>query len=137
MDGEHNLTRLRRAMAPRLDDRTFVYCCFADFAMPMGLAALGTFREDEGLTAIVEKRDAEHCGVPYVYESRLITLTVHSSLDAVGFLALVTSRLAAAGIACNAIAGYHHDHLLVPVARADEAMTVLQALASDRVAARR
>jgi hypothetical protein len=62
---------------------------------------------------------------------------VHSALDAVGFLALVTGRLAAAGIACNAIAGYHHDHLLVPVARADEAMDVLNALASDRVSARR
>lgn len=137
MDGEHDLTRLRRTMAPRLDDRTFVYCCFADFALPIGLTALCTFRELEGLTAIVEKREADRCGLAYVFESRLITLTVHSALDAVGFLALVTSRLAAAGIACNAVAGYHHDHLLVPVARADEAMAVLQALASDRVTARR
>lgn len=137
MDGEHDLTRLRHAMAPRLDDRTFVYCCFADFALPMGLKALCTIREDEGLTAIVEKREAERCAVPYVYESRLITLTVHSSLNAVGFLALVTSRLAAAGISCNAVAGYHHDHLLVPAGRANDAMDALRALASDRVAARR
>jgi uncharacterized protein len=137
MDGEHDLTRLRRTMAPRLDERTFVYCCFADLAMPPGLTALCTVREDEGLTAIVDKRDAERCGLAYVFESRLITLTVHSALDAVGFLALVTGRLAAAGIACNAIAGYHHDHLLVPVARAVEAMDVLNALASDRIAARR
>lgn len=137
MDGEHDLTRLRRTMAPRLDERTFVYCCFADLVMPIGLTALCTVREDEGLTAIVDKRDAERCDLAYVFESRLITLTVHSALDAVGFLALVTSRLAAAGIACNAIAGYHHDHLLVPVARAAEAMDVLNALASDRVAARR
>ncbi len=137
MDGELDLTRLRRTMAPRLDARTFVYCCFTDFALPIGLKALCTLREDEGLTAIVDKRDAERCGLPFVFESRLITLTVHSSLDAVGFLALVTTRLAAAGIACNAVAGYHHDHLLVPVARADEAMDVLHALAADRVAAGR
>ncbi len=137
MDGEHNLTRLRRTMAPRLDDRCFVYCCVPDFAIPAGLTALGTFREDEGLTLVVDKRDAERCGLTYVFESRLITLTVHSALDAVGFLALVTGRLAAAGIACNAMAGYHHDHLLVPVARAEEAMAALHALASDRVAARR
>jgi len=137
MDGEHDLTRLRRTMAPRLDERTFVYCCFPDLAMPIGLTAWCTVREDEGLTAIVDKRDAERCGLAYVFESRLITLTVHSALDAVGFLALVTGRLAAAGIACNAIAGYHHDHLLVPVARADEAMAVLNGLASDRIAARR
>ncbi len=137
MEGEHDLTRLRRTMAPRLDERTFVYCCFADFALPLGLTALCTVREDEGLTAIVDKRDADRCSVPYVYESRLITLTVHSALDAVGFLALITSRLAASGIACNTVAGYHHDHLLVPVARAAEAMTVLQALSSDRLVARR
>ena len=137
MDGEHDLTRLRRTMAPRLDERTFVYCCAPDFAVLPGLTALGTFREDEGLTVIVDKRDAQRCGLAYTFESRLITLTVHSALDAVGFLALVSSRLAAAGIACNAIAGYHHDHLLVPVARAEEAMTVLHALASDRLSARR
>ena len=137
MDGEHDLTRLRRTMAPRLDERTFVYCCLSDFALPVGLTTLCTVREGEGLTAIVEKRDAERCGLAYVFESRLITLMVHSALDAVGFLALVTGRLAAAGIACNAIAGYHHDHLLVPVARADEAMAVLNALASDRIAAKR
>jgi hypothetical protein len=124
-------------MAPRLDDRTFVYCCFADFALPVGLTALCTVREDEGLTAIVDKRDADRRALPYVYESRLITLTVHSSLEAVGFLALVTARLAAAGIACNAIAGYHHDHLLVPATRADEAVDALLALATDRVTARR
>ena len=98
MDGEHDLTRLRRTMAPRLDERTFVYCCLSDFALPIGLTTLCTVREGEGLTAIVEKRDAERCGLAYVFESRLITLTVHSALDAVGFLALVTGRLAATGI---------------------------------------
>lgn len=137
MEGEHDLTQLRRTMAPRLDGRTFVYCCFADFTLPVGLTALCTVREDEGLTAIVEKRDADRLALPHVYESRLITLMVHSSLEAVGFLALVTARLAAAGIACNAVAGYHHDHLLVPAARAAEAMNALHALATDRVNARR
>jgi uncharacterized protein len=127
MDGEHDLTQLRRTMAPRLDGRTFVYCCFADFTLPVGLTALCTVRED----------DADRLALPHVYESRLITLMVHSSLEAVGFLALVTARLAAAGIACNAVAGYHHDHLLVPAARAAEAMNALHALATDRVLARR
>jgi uncharacterized protein len=137
MEGEQDLTRLRRTMAPRLDERTFVYCNLADFSLPVGLKALCTVREDEGLTAIVDKRDAERFTLPHLYESRLITLTVHSSLDAVGFLALITGRLAAAGIACNAVSGYHHDHLLVPVSQADEAMNALHALASDRLVARR
>ena len=30
---------------------------------------------------------------------------------------------------CNVLAGYHHDHLLVPAERADEAVSVLRSLA--------
>ena len=62
MSGETNLTELRRSMAPRLAPETYVYCCFADFTLPPGLEPLGTFREDEGLTAIVEKQMAERRG---------------------------------------------------------------------------
>ena len=36
--------------------------------------------------------------------------------------------LADAGIACNMLAGYHHDHLLVPVARAGDAISLLRSL---------
>ena len=56
----------------------------------------------------------------------MITLTVHSALDAVGFLAAITARLAEAGISVNAVSAFHHDHLFVPVDRADEAMALLQ-----------
>ena len=56
----------------------------------------------------------------------MITLNVHSALDAVGFLAAVVSLLASAGISVNAVSAYHHDHLFVPVARADEAMRLLR-----------
>ena len=44
----------------------------------------------------------------------MITLDVHSSLESVGFLAAVSARLAAAGIPCNAVSAFHHDHLFVP-----------------------
>lgn len=43
-----------------------------------------TLRETEGLTAIVEKHQAERCAVAYVFDAHLITLTVHSSLEAIG-----------------------------------------------------
>ena len=48
-----------------------------------------------------------------------LTLSIQSSLEAVGLTAAVSARLAERDIACNVLAGYHHDHLLVPVARAD------------------
>ncbi len=109
----------------------YVYCLFTDFVLPVGLRAFCTVREQEGLTAIVTRDDAEHRGLPYTYAARLITLTVHSSLEAVGFIAAISDKLARAGISCNVLAGYCHDHLLVPVARADDAMRLLNEIADS------
>jgi uncharacterized protein len=132
MIGERDLERLQKQMAPRMHPQTFVYCTFADFQLPAGMDPICTFREAEGLTAIVERSDADRADVPHVFEARLITLTVHSSLDAIGFLATVATALAKAGIPCNAIAAYHHDHLFVPKHLAEDAMSLLLSLAETR-----
>ena len=66
-------------------------------------------------------------GLPAIW----LTLDVHSSLLAVGLTAAVSTALAEAGIPCTMIAGFHHDHLLVPVDRADDAIRVLRSLASS------
>ena len=70
---------------------------------------------------------AERAGQPVVVRLAWLTLTVHSSLEAIGLTAAVSARLADEGIACNVLAGYHHDHLLVPVERADDAVRALAA----------
>ena len=62
----------------------------------------------------------------------MITLTVHSSLEAIGLLASVATSLATAGIPCNAVAAYHHDHLFVPNELADQALSVLRGIATER-----
>jgi hypothetical protein len=131
MSGESDHRQLTKMMAPQLLHETYVYCTFPDFQVPDGLAPLCTFREAEGLTAIVERSQAKRAQAPFIFESRLITLTVHSSLDAIGFLATISSCLAQAGIPCNAVAAYHHDHLFIPVGRAQEAFALLQALSAD------
>lgn len=95
-----------------------------------------TIEELEGLTAIVERTAAERFGLLYTYEARLITLSVHSSLEAVGFIAVISDKLTQAKIPCNVIAGYYHDHVLVPVDRADEAMVRLHEIAASAAAAR-
>jgi hypothetical protein len=123
--GEKDLATLCATIEPEMAQPVYVYCSFPDFALPAGLSAIFTFREVEGLTAVVDLQDADHYALPHTFESRLITLKVHSSLEAVGFLAVVSAHLARAGIPCNAIAGYYHDHILVPVDRADEALIVL------------
>jgi hypothetical protein len=56
----------------------------------------------------------------------MITLTVQSSLEAVGFLAAITTKLATHGISVNAISAYYHDHLFVPADKAEIAMRLLQ-----------
>jgi len=61
----------------------------------------------------------------------MLTLAVHSSLEAVGFIAVLSRALAGAGVACNVVSGYHHDHVFVAVEKADEAVAVLEGVARD------
>ena len=84
-------------------------------------------REDEGVTYIVPS-DVEGGAVGHFAR---ITLSVHSALDGVGLTAAVATGLAAEGIACNVVAGFHHDHLFVPWERREEAMIVLKKLSDD------
>jgi uncharacterized protein len=128
--GEKDLVKLCASLDPVMALPIYVFCSFPDFILPDGLATFCTVREREGMTAVVEQSDAHRLRLPYTYESRLITLMVHSSLEAVGFIAVISRELAQAGIPCNAIAGYCHDHIFVPVERADEAMTLLKAIAA-------
>lgn len=131
MSGEKNQIRLQKMMAPDLRPETYVYCTFPDQRLPIELDPICTFREAEGLTAIVEKSQAVRANVKHIFEAKLITLTVHSSLEAIGFLALISTHLAKAGIPCNAVAAFHHDHLFIPVERADDAFSLLESLSQS------
>ncbi|MEO0464348.1 MAG: ACT domain-containing protein [Pseudomonadota bacterium] len=82
--------------------------------------------EDEGVTCIVRAKPGED-GQPFAR----ITLMVHSALEGVGLTAAVSSALAEAGLACNMVAGYHHDHLFVPWERREAALAVLEQLSLD------
>ena len=128
--GEKDLMKLCASLNPVMALPIYVFCSFPDFMLPDGLATFCTVREREGMTAVVEQSDAQRLRLPYTYESRLITLRVHSSLEAVGFIAVISRELAQARIPCNAIAGYCHDHIFVPVERAEESMTLLKAIAA-------
>jgi hypothetical protein len=133
MAGERDLGALLRDMKPELRPGVFVFCAIAaDESIPAALNPLLTFREQEGMTLVILREEAEAAGLRYAFASRLITLTVHSALDAVGFLAAITARLAEAGISVNAVSAFHHDHLFVPVDRADEALALLQKMSGAR-----
>lgn len=87
-----------------------------------GIAML--FQEQEGLT-VVTKASAD---TPPDNRWAWLELSVFSDLQAVGFLARVAAALTDADVPCNAVAAYHHDHIFVPEARADDAIAAIEAL---------
>ena len=126
-------------MTPTLRPETYVFWTLPPGeSLRAGIVPFATVREDEGLTVVLE-RERGSGPEPFQHENifQAITLGVHSSLDAVGFIAVVASALADAGIAGNILAGYHHDHVLVPAARAEQAMTTLRAVADGAREGRR
>lgn len=89
---------------------------------------VASIREAEGLSVVMAEADALALGLPTAFLAAWITLDVHSDLAAVGLTAAFSQALAQAGIGCNVVAGTIHDHIFVPIAQANDAMAVLQAL---------
>ncbi|AAY94054.1 ACT domain-containing protein [Pseudomonas protegens] len=130
MAGETSLATLLRSMSPQLNDGEYVFCSLPDRSLLQDCEVLGSFREREGLTVILPRQQAERLGLGFDYVAAWITLNVHSALEAVGLTAAFAGALGKAGISCNVIAGYYHDHLFVGQADAGRAMQVLQQLAA-------
>ncbi|RZN33921.1 ACT domain-containing protein [Bradyrhizobium sp. Leo121] len=129
MASEIDLQVLLSRMKPEMQPGIFVFCTISEETeVPAMIKPLFTFRESEGTTFVVQREEAESLGLTYQFISRLITLTVHSSLEAVGFLATITTRLSEAGISVNVVSAFYHDHLFVPHDRADEALALLQGM---------
>ena len=130
MSGELDLKTLLNGLSASLVDGTFVFATLATRSLPHGLAPRMMFQEAEGTTLILLKSQAEAHGLAYEFASRMITLNVHSSLEAVGFMAVIATELAQHGMGVNPVAGFFHDHLFVPEDRAQDAMRVLAELAA-------
>lgn len=124
MSGVTDRGDLLAAMRPVLTPGEWV---FVTGAAPVE-GAIATVVEDEGVTSVVNRTTAEHASVTGDPVMARITLQVYSALEAVGFTAAVATALAARGIPANVVAGYFHDHVFVPLDRADEAVAVLEEL---------
>jgi len=131
MIGETNLDKLLASMSPKLIAGEFVFCSVqSDYLDFNALSPLATFRESEGLTLVISKEMAIANQLPFESVFRGITLTVHSSLDAVGLTAAVSSKLADNNISANVIAAYYHDHIFVQTDKAELAIKVLNEFCS-------
>ena len=123
MSGETSLAKLLATMSPQRRPGHYVFVTVAD--RPTDAEVLASVVEPEGFSAVITQDDADRLGLTYDYVAGWITLQVHSALAAVGLTAAVSTALAEADISCNVVAGYHHDHLLVPIDRLDDAIAVL------------
>lgn len=107
----------RYRFVPHGPDEDFIDLLHRTFAM---------VREDEGMTLVIRAR-RDDPGPVFAG----ITLQVHSALEGVGLTAAVATALAKAGIPCNIIAAYHHDHLFVPWDQREDALEILRAVSAD------
>jgi hypothetical protein len=122
-------------MNPALQPGHWVYCKFdGQQDLPPGVNALATYRESEGVSAIVEHSDAVAHGLAHHFDCALITLSVHSDLASVGFMSEILKTLAARAIPCNVVSAYYHDHLFVPLQLAQPALDALHMMKQQRVA---
>ena len=127
MAGETNLTTLLRSMQPHLWEHPLIFCSVDPVTYDhLEVTPVGMFREQEGVTLIVDQQQADRARLPYTDLWACITLNIHSSLTAVGFIAAISSELAAAGLSVNPVSAYYHDHLFVLWAERERALQVLR-----------
>ena len=126
MTGEKNLKVLLKNMCPQLKKGEYVFCTIdSKKYRELDMLPIGMFQEEESVTIIVPKETADTYSLPYSHVWALITLSVHSDVTAVGLLAVVTNKLASAGITVNVFSAFYHDHLFVLSHEAEHAMKLL------------
>lgn len=125
MTGEKDIDKLLKTMKPRHNPGDFVFCSIPNLEIVKAIDPILLFKEEEGYTVILQIETADHLKLDYSFVAAWITLTVHSSLEAVGLTAAFSKALADAGISCNVVAAYYHDHIFVNKSEAEKAINIL------------
>ena len=125
MKGEKNLQKLLKTMKPKHNIGDYVFCVINDLSKINIDEIVLLFKEQEGYTIIIKKELADKSKLNYSFISGWITLTVHSSLEAVGLTAAFSTALTEAGISCNVVAAFYHDHIFVAKEDTEKTIEVL------------
>ena len=121
-----DLDVLLKSMSPKLIEGNYVFCTVnGQLSDYVAMEPIATFSEQEGLTLVVKEEIATENQLEFDAVFSLITLSVHSSLEAVGLTAAFTNKLSSYGISANVIAGYYHDHIFVQKDKTEQAMNAL------------
>lgn len=133
MSGETDLTKMLQSISVtvRPDDYVVVALDPSADVPPLGDGVAAVIDETEGPTVIATMTKAAYEGWSHDFVAAWLTIDVHSALEAVGLTAAFSRQLGRAGIPCNVIAGFHHDHILVPHDKSDAAVEVIEALAKS------
>jgi uncharacterized protein len=123
MTGETNLEVLLKTMKPTHNEGGYVFCVATNNIQVEEI--IMSFKETEGTTIIIKKELADALQLPYSFVAAWITLTVHSSLEAVGLTATFSTALAKENISCNVVAAFYHDHIFVDKKDVEQAMVIL------------
>ncbi len=112
-------------LSPRLNKYSYIFCTY-NKPIIKDIDSISVFKESEGYTHIIRKIDADKLKINYKDEWAWITLDYYSNLDMTGITAAFSNALSSAGIACNVIAAFYHDHIFVPRDRQQDAMNILE-----------
>ncbi|MEM1101532.1 MAG: ACT domain-containing protein [Pseudomonadota bacterium] len=138
MGGQQDLEALFAGMSPVLNPGTYGFATVTTMEEAAALTPVMIMHEAEAITVILPWNAAEEAGLTPEFHCCWITLNIHSALDAVGFLAAISTRLAGLGMGMgvNPVAGFYHDHLFVPADRAEDAMQELARIVAESQTAR-
>jgi len=134
MHGYRELSYLLKNMEPVHVPGSYIFAAVSQEILEnLGSTPLLVFREKEAITVIVMREIAEEHSLSFESVWSLISLAVHSDLEAVGLLAKITSVLAEAGITANTVSAFYHDHLFVPEQRVSDTLSLLRNLSNSIV----
>lgn len=132
MSGETDLGRILETMQVRRREGIYVFATIPAGRPLPDLPLSAMISEVEGTTIVLNRDIAVGAGVEHEFEAAWLTIELHTSLQAVGVTASVATALAMKSIPVNVLAGFHHDHLLVPHDRVDEAVAAIDLIRQQR-----
>ena len=115
-----------------LNKGEYVFCSIIDINKISMNNIICSFKESEGYSIIISKEEAIKNNLQFYFVSAWITLEIDSTLESVGITSAFSKKLTKAGISCNVIAAYHHDHIFVPYLDKHKAMKILSDMYESR-----
>lgn len=125
MSGEKDLQKLLKNMKPEHNSGDYVFCKIEKVENINLNEIEMLFKEKEAFTLILKKENAKKLNLEYSVVMSWITLSVHSSLEAIGLTAAFSNALSEHEISCNVVAAYYHDHIFIDKKDTVKAMEIL------------